>query len=233
MPGPERGGVLSERMVRSPAKNVLRLVSPPSAPTEAPTEEPVLDDAALLTALARGDETAARSLYLRTRPHVERTVQRLLGRGDSEHDDVVQGAMIAVVSSIGRFRGESSLDTWVGRVTANTVFKAIRKRRHDRRLVVVDEEGVALAASPRATSADVEARDLVHRVRTILAAMDPVKAYTVMLFDVCGYDVREIAEITEASAAAAQSRLVRGRAELHERIEKDPELAELLERRVR
>lgn len=79
----------------------------------------------------------------------------------------------------------------------------------------------------------IESRDLVQRVRLILSEMEPVKAYTVVLHDVCGYDLRETASITETSVTAAQTRLVRGRAELHQRIEQDPELAHLLRREKR
>jgi RNA polymerase sigma-70 factor (ECF subfamily) len=69
------------------------------------------------------------------------------------------------------------------------------------------------------------------RIRGHLDAIDPVKAWTVLLHDVLGHDLREIAEITACSVAAAQSRLVRGRAELEQRIERDPELRDELERR--
>ena len=49
------------------------------------------------------------------------------------------------------------------------------------------------------------------------------------LHDVYGYDLREIAEITGASMTSTQTRLVRGRLEVHDRIAADPELANLLE----
>jgi RNA polymerase sigma-70 factor, ECF subfamily len=194
---------------------------------DVPGRAPLLDDAEILAALRDGDAKAATSLYRRTRPQVEATVRRLLGHGDPEHEDLVQTSMIAIVESIDRFRGESSLDTWVARVTANTVFKAIRRRGTDRRRTeqhAGDKE--ARAESVDGSPAQLESRDLVKRVRAVLSEMDPVKAYTILL-----HDLREIAGITDVSVAAAQSRLVRGRAELHERIERDPELAELLSRR--
>ena len=73
-------------------------------------------------------------------------------------------------------------------------------------------------------------RDQLTRIQSHLDALEPVKAWTVILHDVCGYDLREIAEITETTIAAAQSRLVRGRGELHHRIERDPSLADALEK---
>jgi RNA polymerase sigma-70 factor, ECF subfamily len=203
-------------------------VAPESSTARRPPS-PELDDAALLAALRDGDDHAATSLYRRARPEVERTVARLMGRGDRDHDDIVQCSMIAIVDAIDRFRGESSLDAWISRVAANTVFKAIRKRSSERRLLESQRESVRTLAT-RSCGDAVEAHDLATRIRAILDQMDPVKAYTVLLHDVLGHDLREISEITEASVAAAQSRLVRGRAELHARIEQDPELSDLLSR---
>jgi RNA polymerase sigma-70 factor (ECF subfamily) len=69
----------------------------------------------------------------------------------------------------------------------------------------------------------------MRRVLGHLDAVDEAKAWTFVLHDVCGYDLREIARITGVRITAAQTRLVRGRREVHERIASDPELANLLE----
>jgi RNA polymerase sigma-70 factor, ECF subfamily len=183
--------------------------------------EPSLDDAQLLDALRRGDPSAASALHDRARPVVVRTVARLLGRSDWDSEDLVQLALIELVTTIDRFRGDCSLDSWIAMLSARVVYKHIRRRKTERRIFG--------APVPDAPSLEVPARDasvrgLVARVQKHLDAIDPNKAWTFVLHDVCGYDLREIAEITGASVSAAQTRLTRGRRELHERIADDPEL---------
>jgi RNA polymerase sigma-70 factor (ECF subfamily) len=220
---------VSTRAARAGA--VLRLVpggatSPtPAAPPPAPPK-PALDDVELLAALRSGDRGAAHALHRRLRPVVDRCIVRLLGRRDREHEDLVQASLMELLRSIDRFRGECSLDTWVSRITAHTVFKELRRRKTHLRFF--DPSSCVEGACSSDVEREAEARGLIGRVRAHLAELDPLKAWTLLLHDVCGHDLREIAEITDASVAAAQSRLVRGRRELHERIAADPELASQL-----
>jgi RNA polymerase sigma-70 factor (ECF subfamily) len=205
---------------------VVKLVTRPRA-----APEPVLDDAEILAAVRRGDGSAATAFYRRTRPTVERTLLRILGRRDRDHDDLSQLATIAVVQSIASFRGECSLDTWTARITARTLFKELRRRKSEGAVFESDDSSDAIATGAADTHRDVSARSSVERVRKHLGEMDPLKAWTVVLHDVCGHDLREIAEITDVTVAAAQTRLARGRTELHERIQRDPDLAGELSRR--
>ena len=217
---------------REQPARVLRLV--PRGASRADEEpirpkSPALDDAQILAAVRAGDRSAATALHTRVRPQIDATIGRLLGRRDPDHEDLGQLALIALVSSLERYRGDCSLDTWTSRITAHTVFKEMRRRRVARG-VFQPAEDVESERSPANLERDADMRSVLRRVRGHLDAMDPVKAWTVVLHDVCGHDLREIAEITECSIAAAQSRLVRGRGELHARLEGDPELAEELER---
>ena len=217
---------------RGAAEPKLWLV-PGSAPSsgQRPAPAPLaFDDSELLAALRRGDPSAATALHDRLRPQVDRTIRRLLGSNDPDHHDMAQQALIELVSTIDRYRGDCSLDWWTSSITAHVVYKQIRRRKTERRLFgSLDAEVLAGTRSPARTGRDAMLKNLMGRVLAHLDAVDEAKAWAFVLHDVCGYDLREIAQITGVSAAAAQTRLVRGRRAIHERIANDPELADLLE----
>ena len=181
-----------------------------------------LDDARLVAAVRSGNSAMAGPFYDRTRGMVARTVQRLLGASDNDFDDLVQVAMIELLHSLNRYRGECSLDTWTATISANVVYKHIRRRGLERHIFARE---VAPEDVPQTSHQRPVLRGMVERVMHHLAQMAHERAWTFLLHDVLGYSLDEVAGITGASVAAAQSRLVRGRRELHERIANDPDLA--------
>ena len=198
---------------------VLRLVKAgesPSSLSEAP------DDARLVAAVRSGNASMAGPFYDRTRSVVEKAVHRLLGGTDSDFDDLVQIAMIELLRSLDRFRGDCSLDTWTSTISANVVYKHIRRRGLERRIFARE---LPAEEAPRASHQQPVMRAMVERVMRHLQAISQDRAWTFLLHDVHGYSLDEVASMTGVTTAAAQSRLVRGRRELHERIARDPELA--------
>jgi RNA polymerase sigma-70 factor (ECF subfamily) len=175
-----------------------------------------------VAAVRSGNASMAGAFYDRTHSVVEKTVQRLLGNRDADVEDIVQIAMIELLHSLDNFRGECSLDTWSATISANVVYKQIRRRSLERSIFArdLDPEDV-----PRSTRQQPIVRGMVERVMHHLDQMAYERAWTFLLHDVHGYSLDEVATITGASVAAAQSRLVRGRRELHERIAADPDLA--------
>ena len=132
--------------------------------------------------------------------------------------------MIELVFTIDRYRGDCSLDSWISTLSAHVVYKQIRRRVIERRLF--DGVDIETVQSPGRSNVGREARmrDTLDRVVGHLRAIEEGKAWTYVLHDVCGYDLKEIAQITQVSISAAQTRLVRGRRELEERIASDPDL---------
>ena len=205
----------------------LRLAEP--SPEPRPVRRPALEDAEILAAVSAGDTSAAAAFHDRVRPTVDRVVARMLRVSDPDRDDVTQNALIVLVTSVDRYRGEGPLDAWVSRVTAHVVLKHLRRRRLEGRTFDGDYE-IEQAGSSRALGAErqVTVRSALSRVKQLLAKLDPLKAWTFLLHDVHGYDLKEIAEITDVSVAAAQGRLSRGRRELYAMIEGDPGLEDFL-----
>ena len=207
----------------------LRLVA--SRPDEGGRQaEPQLDDAGLVAAVLAGDRRVASIMCKRLGPQVDRTVRRLLGGADSDHDDIAQIALIEIVNTIGHYRGDCSLDRWTQTVTAHVVFKHLRRRKLERRLfsnLLLDDDA---HVSPTRVARDSSVRQMLSRVAGHLDQMNTDRAWTFLLHDVLGYDLHEVAEMTTTSVAAAQSRLSRGRRELHKRIGEDVELVSWAER---
>jgi RNA polymerase sigma-70 factor (ECF subfamily) len=199
----------------------------PNAPTTAPIPAE-LDDERLLEALRALDPGAATALHDRARPVIDRTLSRLLGRGDMDYEDVAQLVLIELVTTIGRFRNECPLDGWISMIAARVVYKHIRRRKTERK--IFGSLSIESAAEPRSQHGrDGMLRSVIARVRGHLDALDPSKAWTFILHDVCGYDLRETAQITGVTVSAAQTRLTRGRRELHESMAADPELTNWIE----
>ena len=203
------------------------LVPRPPAAEQAPPEPDGPDDSELLSGLKARDRTLSAAFYDRARPIIDRTLTRLLGASDRDYEDVAQRALFELVDTIDRFRGDCPLSAWISIVTARAAFRAIRRRRLERRLfadVELDDQSTAM----RSHGAAVAARQAIQRVRLQLEQMDQNRAWTFLLHDVYGYDLKEIGQIMGVSLAAAQSRLVRGRREVHERIRGDETLARFL-----
>lgn len=136
-------------------------------------------------------------------------IRRVLGPGHAETDDVVQTAVERVVRGLqgGRFSGLCSLPTWVTTVARHT---ALDERRSPRCSLQLE---VSAESVPTAVDLDgqLDARSMLGRVAAVLASMDPLTAEIMMMHDIVGHSLAEIAELKQISIAAVQSRLVRGR----------------------
>jgi RNA polymerase sigma-70 factor (ECF subfamily) len=209
----------------------MALVPPPPGADD--SKRAAVSDEAVLAALREGDTRTrvAVAFHDRVRPGIDRTLVRLLGRRDVDHDDLAQRALIELFTTIRSYRGECSLDSWTATLTARVVFKHLRRRKLERQMFegIGVEDNVRFAA-PTEIGSQAMMRGLVARISALLETMNRDKAWVFMLHEVCGYDLREVAKITGTSVAAAQTRLSRSRRELHALVAADPELSDLLDR---
>jgi RNA polymerase sigma-70 factor (ECF subfamily) len=179
-------------------------------------------DEDLVCAVQEGNDAVAAQVHARLATVIDRTLLRVFGRRELDHDDLMQAAFEQIVLTLTRrtYAGNCSLKTWAARVTANVGLNALRARRRER--AVLDRnaeptEGVSGGDLERAS----HARAQLRRVMDALSVMNRRRAQAVFLHDIEGYALHEISALTGVSLAAAQSRLVRGRRELLKRLDKE------------
>jgi RNA polymerase sigma-70 factor (ECF subfamily) len=147
-----------------------------------------------------GDERAFRALYDRHTPRLRMLVQRLLGHGRHELDDVVQDVWLAASRGAHAFRGEATFSTWLASIAVRAVYPRLRRRGRD------DEDLTDDIPSPPdgspATAIDLE--------RAIDALPDHQRV-VVVLHDVEGFTHGEIAEQLGIASGTSKATLSRAR----------------------
>lgn len=206
-------------------------------PATTPPRQPLrivdqLDDAELIEAIASGDATRAVTLYDRLRPLVSRTVRRLAPRS-IEHEDLVQQTFVELVISLRARPQVRSLDAWATTVAARTVLQRLRRLRLEDRFGAVSAEDADVLIDRLIDTADGQwltsaRRQALRKIAQLLSSLNQNRVQVFVLHDVHGFELKEIAEILGITVANAQSRLVRGRGDVHAALEQDPELAATL-----
>jgi len=137
----------------------------------------------------------------------------------SETSDVVQEVFLKVFRNIGSFRGNSSLKTWIYRISFNEAYNHRRWfTRHKKQEVGLekdDDESFSLqdmlpdrGRSAFDLVADIETHALVEEA---LTGLNPAFRAAVVLRDIEDLSYEEIAEVLEVSLGTVKSRILRGR----------------------
>jgi RNA polymerase sigma-70 factor (ECF subfamily) len=163
----------------------------------------------------RGDKDALGELYRQYRSEVARNLHRMLGPGKSEMEDVLQEVFIEVFRSIGRFRGDAKITTWLYRVCVNVALQRLRKKK--RRAEVSQEDVVEVAPGDGGETPEraLDARRRLHAVYRILDELSPKKRIVFILHEIEGREPKEIAGIVGAPVLTVRTRLHYARKEFY------------------
>jgi RNA polymerase sigma-70 factor (ECF subfamily) len=193
------------------------------------------DDLVLARALREGSEEAYEALLTRFQQPVYSLALRLLNE-QSDASDVVQEVFLKVFRNIGSFRGQSSLKTWIYRITVNEAHNArrwfFRHRRREVDLDVDPEESRGLKEvipdSSRSPFDVVFDRERHLMIEEALGRINPIFREAVVLRDLADLSYEEIADVLSVSLGTVKSRILRGREALREqlrvRLEPEPSL---------
>jgi RNA polymerase sigma-70 factor (ECF subfamily) len=163
----------------------------------------------LLDRCRRGEAEAFEELVERTRRRVFTLAFRLVG-DRHEAEDVAQEAYLRMYRGLPGFRGDSSFDTWMYRITANAAVSHLKRR--GRFGDVVDDPDMVVRV-PDPGSADPVDRDEIQRA---LGALSIPQRTVLLMKDAYGFSCQEIADELGVTEGAVKVRLHRARKRLKE-----------------
>ena len=121
--------------------------------------------------------------------------------------DAVQETFITLFRKADRFRGEAALGTWLYRVAMNTCYDQLRKRkRHDAVPLPDDNDPADVGAGEQ-----IDAVELRPDLEAALDAIPPEFRAAVVLVDIEGLPLDQVAELLEVPVGTVKSRVFRGR----------------------
>jgi RNA polymerase sigma-70 factor, ECF subfamily len=170
-----------------------------------------LEDGDLIRRSIDGDERAFRQIVDRYESTVAGVVMGMLGRG-AEADDVGQEVFVRFFRAMDRFRGDSSLGTYLTRIAINQSLKALKKRQrwYDRFLSRDVSEIHEDPPSDRDVVEDVELFERATQLRAALEELSPDHRAVIVLRVMEGYSTRETSDMLGVPEGTVMSRLKRG-----------------------
>lgn len=170
------------------------------------------DDHEIIASILAGDRVQFTVLVARHTDRVYGLALRLLGNSE-EAEDAAQETFIHAYAHLDTFRGAASFATWLYRIAINVCRDQLRKRRARGQVIElsrvdqlwaderysVDPERVALALEDR------------HIIDQALQQLPTSYRVTILLHEVDGLTLNEVAVLMNAPLPTVKSRLQRGR----------------------
>ncbi len=172
------------------------------------------EDNVLIKQFLEGDIRGFEMLVRKYQNRVLNIIYSVIGQ-DGESEDITQEVFIKVYNSLRAFNAKAQFSTWLYRISVNTTYDFLRKRKH----FVSEEEIPEIETRPQEGAAEIlHIKEREELLRKSLEAL-PFKYRTaVVLKDIDGLGYRQIAKILGCSIGTVESRLYRGRQLLKERL---------------
>jgi RNA polymerase sigma-70 factor (ECF subfamily) len=197
-----------------------------SRPAAAPAGRPAAREEKDLVRRAQGGEVAAYEELLRT--HQQRVFAVVAGilRRREDIEDVAQQVFVKAYFSLRRFDMRSAFGTWLYKIAVNECWDYLRKKRvrrlvyeadlseeQTRQLEAVQEHASSTEKAPEDAGRRTEQRDLLER---LLSELDEKDRLMLVMKEVEGFSVEEIAGMLDFNVNTVKVRLFRARGRLVE-----------------
>ncbi len=176
-------------------------------------------DVALLAAHVAGDGDAFGELFARHRDRLWAVALRTMGNPEDAADGLQDG-LVAAYRRAGSFRGEAAVTTWLHRVVVNACLDRLRAAKVRAADALPDDledrggRGALVSAGVSDPAAETVAAERRRLVLDALATLPKEQRAALVLVDMEGYSVAEVAVMLDCAEGTVKSRCSRGRSRL-------------------
>jgi RNA polymerase sigma-70 factor (ECF subfamily) len=185
-------------------------------------------DRNLLERLQEGDERALADLSATYSSKIFQLAFRYL-RNKEDAEEVTQDVLYKVYRSVGSFRGDAALSSWIYRITFNAAMSRARtasfrrSQEEDRRQLAADPEDLTSAQDQIPDLSDMADEQILRsqlrqRVLRAVLALPAIYRAPVVLRDIQGMSTEEASAMLRVKDQTLKSRLHRGRLILRKQL---------------
>jgi len=190
-----------------------------------------LADREIAARCAAGDTAVFEQLYVKHRQAVHAVVARMISF-DADREELLQEIFVQVFLSLGRFRGDAKLSTWIHRIAVNVTLQHLRRKGRRVQLQLGDDRTLSEQSAEVASPASSPEDDAILKQRRVaveraLEMLSPKKRIVLVLSDFEGHSSQELGEIVGASALTVRTRLFYARKEFYRALSREVAFADL------
>jgi RNA polymerase sigma-70 factor, ECF subfamily len=213
-------------MPRVPKVEPLGPPAGPAGPKPPSAKAPGAVDDRELVRRAQGEDQQAFEELLRRHQHRVFAVAGGILRRREDVEDIAQQVFVKAYFSLKRFDQRAAFSTWLYKITVNECWDLLRKKKvrplvYESDLSEEQAKQVIAAEGKNSSGPDISDRlEARERVERLLDGLDERDRLMLILKEVEGFAVEEIAEVLDLNANTVKVRLFRARRRIVNKVRK-------------
>lgn len=192
-----------------------------------------MSDEELVEKIKKGDIDAYEEIIKKYENKVCGIIYHMI-KNQNDVEDLAQEVFIKVYKNLSKFKGDSSLYTWIYKITVNLCLDEVKKRKNiiylDEKLEVEDGELERELPSSDKTQVELyEEKELKEKLHKCIGKLTEKQRVMIVLRDIKGFSYEEISEITSVKLGTVKSQINRARLKLKELLDKEGTFLEYIE----
>jgi RNA polymerase sigma-70 factor (ECF subfamily) len=213
-------------MPRVPKVEPLDVPAGPAGAKPSGAKAPGAVDDRELVRRAQGEDQQAFEELLRRHQHRVFAVAGGILRRREDVEDIAQQVFVKAYFSLKRFDQRAAFSTWLYKITVNECWDLLRKKKvrplvYESDLSEEQAKQVIAAEGKNSSGPDISQRlEARQRVENLLEGLDERDRLMLILKEVEGFAVEEIAEVLDLNANTVKVRLFRARRRIVNKVRK-------------